>query len=129
MSTNINLFDVTFDAARTIDQYAPVILTGAFQVGYGSGVRPLGVAQRDVRSGQSVPVALLGITRVRVGAAVATNDTLVVQSGTGFAISAASGAAHISAPLGRALTAAASGMLASVFLNIALTVPASGAAV
>lgn len=130
MSTNVDLFVVTFRAVRTIDQFAPVTLGATdFSADYGSAARPLGIAQRDVRSGDSVPIELYGISRCKVGAAVTRGDRLVVQSGTGFAISAASGAAHVGAPFAIALTSAASGMLASAFITPTLCVPASGSAI
>lgn len=132
MSTNVNLFEITFAAVRGIGQYR-VVTQGAadFSVNYGDPAQVLGVSQRDVNSGQSAQVQLFGITRVLVGAAVTRGAPLVAQSGTGFAIAgvASGGAGQTAAVFGRALTSAASGMLASVFVHGPVFASASGAAV
>lgn len=129
MSTNIDLMTITFAAQRAVNQFRIVDVSGDFAVTYASGLRSIGVSQRDVSSGQSVPVMVHGVTRVQAGGAITAGQFFTAQSGTGFAIAIASGAAgNTNVPVGRALTGAASGFLFSGFLNVPSAV-ASGVAV
>lgn len=117
MTIPLDIAMFPFTAVRGVGQYRIVDAnTSDFGVTYGSGGRALGVSQRDVNSGQTASVLLLGISRVIAGAAVTPGQYFTAQSGTGFALSVASGAAATLAT-GLVLTAAASGMIFQGFLS------------
>lgn len=113
----IDLFQVTFKAAHRIAKFSSVALGTAEDYGVTqAGSIAVGIAQRDANSGQSVPVMLHGISRGLVGAAV-VRGSRVVQTTSGFIITATSGAAASTPILGKALTSAASGMIAHIFIQ------------
>lgn len=132
----IDLFQVTFRAEHPLAKLTAVAYStaqdyGVTQVPFDSnslnGQGPAGIVQRDVRSGQSAPVMLHGVSRAIVGAAVVRGAKLVAVT-SGFLTTATSGAAAPQQIIGDALTSAASGMIAHVHIRRGFTGATSGGA-
>ena len=110
---------LTFKAESDLtgDQFKIVELTStAHGVEVGAANEGFGVLQNHPRDNEAATVALAGITKVIVGAAVVVGDFLT-SAATGWAISTDSGDATSRRVFGRALTAASSGSLATMLID------------
>lgn len=116
MSGSIDIFTHTFKARTALAKFSAVEHNTNEDLAVSQHTNPtrygIGIVQRDVRSGQSAPVLLVGITRFLAGAAVVRGQPLIA-AGSGFLSGVASGTAVASTTciVGRALTSAASGMI------------------
>ena len=131
----IDLFQVTFRAEHPLAKFSAVAPSiaqdyGVTQVPLNpsslSTVGAFGIVQRDVASGQSAPVMLLGISRGLMGLPTVRGQR-VTGTTSGFIIPVTSGAAAATHGLGQAFTSAASGMIGHVYLRPEFT-GSSGAA-
>lgn len=134
MSSVIDLFQVTFKAEHPLAKFTAVALStaqdyGVTQVPFDSnslnGQAAFGIVQRDVRSGQSAPIMLHGISRAIVGGAV-TRGAKLVAATSGFLVAATSGAAAPQGIIGDAFTSAASGMITHCHIRRGATGVTSG---
>lgn len=130
----IDLFQVTFRAEHPLAQFSAVALStaqdyGATQVPFDSnslnGQTAFGIVQRDVRSGQSAPVMLHGVSRAIAGAAI-VRGAKVGAVASGFLTTVTSGAAAVAGVLGDAFTSAASGMIFHLHIRRGSTGATSG---
>lgn len=110
---------MTFKAESDLtgDQFKIVELTStAHGVELGAAREGFGVLQNHPKDNEAATVALSGVTKVIVGAAVSVGNFLT-SAATGFAIKTISGDATARRVFGRALTAAASGSIATMLID------------
>lgn len=121
MPKNIQVYSpgqaISVEATGTVAQSTFVAVSGNRTAGgntagdtAGAGVRALGVAAADAKSGELVTVHRSGVVRVVAGAAIAAGAEVEVGA-AGKAVTLAAGKA-----VGLAVTGAASGALAEIAL-------------
>ena len=121
MATENGILDLTFEAAEDLsdDQYRILVLdTGKVRRPNASTDMPLGILQNAPESGEAAAIRLIGVSKCRMGEAVAENEWVKLEyvsatdAGNGMDADVA-----LDLAIGRCIKAAGDGELGEVLLS------------